>query len=245
MIYHVLNGDALKQKFPSTLKGKCIIARECLVDGPVQGKTIEEFYLTRAFYLNTTYGSLSDTKYEEEVIPELDKLKHIESNAQVYVWFEDDLFCQVNLWFIIHQLHHHNPSLRVQLIRPFTNSEYGFGVMHTQDLEKAFKTKIDLSIYPEMVKLWTAYQDNNIHLLTQIGDIYKESLPFLRLSIKAHLDRNLHKPEPGRPEKTLKRIIEELDYPGFGPVFQAFCKEESIYGFGDLQVKRLYNNLIR
>jgi len=35
--YHILNGDALKEQFPDRIKGKIIIARECLVDGNVTG----------------------------------------------------------------------------------------------------------------------------------------------------------------------------------------------------------------
>jgi hypothetical protein len=30
----------------------------------------------------------------------------------------------------------------------------------------------------------------------------------------------------------------------FGTVFQEFCKRESIYGFGDLQVKRIFDEVV-
>ena len=47
MVYHILNGDALKEQLP-TLSGEVIVFRECLVEGPVKaadeqnGKLLEE-----------------------------------------------------------------------------------------------------------------------------------------------------------------------------------------------------------
>ncbi|GJM35445.1 MAG: hypothetical protein DHS20C18_44460 [Saprospiraceae bacterium] len=41
--YHILNGDSLKEQFPENIQGEIIIARECLVDGSVKGRTLVEF----------------------------------------------------------------------------------------------------------------------------------------------------------------------------------------------------------
>ena len=48
----------------------------------------------------------------------------------------------------------------------------------------------------------------------------------------------------GRPIQSLITIMKELDTEEFGPVFREFNKRESIYGFGDLQVKRLFDEII-
>lgn len=245
MVYHILNGDALKEKFPKSLDGICIVARECLVDGPVDGDTLQELYVTRAKYLNANYNiPLNDNRYEEDVIPELEKIQNIEPGSNVYLWFEDDLFCQVNFWFIIHQLNIKPSNLNIHLIRPYEYADYGFGCMKTSDLELAFNTKISLIQYPELNKLWKLYQSNDFILMEEIGRLYKDDLPFLWPCIQAHIERNLTNHHLGRPEKTLVFIINSLNNPGFGSVFQAFCKLESIYGFGDLQVKRLYDQVI-
>ena len=50
--YHVLNGDALSAQFPEGIEGERIVARECLVDGPVGGKDLDAFFQTRAAFLN-------------------------------------------------------------------------------------------------------------------------------------------------------------------------------------------------
>jgi len=47
----------------------------------------------------------------------------------------------------------------------------------------------------------------------------------------------------GRPSQSLIRIINELNTVEFEPIFREFSKREDIYGFGDLQVKRLFNEI--
>jgi hypothetical protein len=37
--------------------------------------------------------------------------------------------------------------------------------------------------------------------------------------------------------------MEDLETDEFGPVFKEFNKRESIYGFGDLQVKRIFDEI--
>jgi len=46
-----------------------------------------------------------------------------------------------------------------------------------------------------------------------------------------------------RPVQSLKEIKEELKTDDFGIIFREFSKREAIYGFGDLQVKRLLDEL--
>ena len=55
--YHILNGDALLDFFPeSILSGEIIVARECLVDGPQDGETLETFWETRSNFIAGEYG---------------------------------------------------------------------------------------------------------------------------------------------------------------------------------------------
>ena len=43
-IYHILNGDSLKNQFPKSISGELIVARECLVDGNIQGEDIMNYF---------------------------------------------------------------------------------------------------------------------------------------------------------------------------------------------------------
>lgn len=96
-IYHVLNGDALAERFNQTgLQGEVAIMRACLIDGGLEGETLPEFLKTRAAYINKTYQGIYT-----EVTTEIDKITQAPSTSEFNLWFGYDLFCQVNLWFII------------------------------------------------------------------------------------------------------------------------------------------------
>ena len=61
--------------------------------------------------------------------------------------------------------------------------------------------------------------------------------------MKAHIERISTEENLGRPVQSLIQIMKELETEEFEPVFREFCIRESIYGFGDLQVKRLFDEI--
>lgn len=239
-VYHILNGDALKSQFPiEALSGELIVARECLVDGDVSGETLEEFFATRAKTLVDLYGPL-DQDYYEKVAPEINKTVSL-SEGEVNLWFEDDLFCQVNLWFVSSLVL--KKDVLVNLVRPTTSIQFGFGSMNQEELVSAFeqKTPITSEDLEHFASLWAAYQKRDSENLLHISNLLQPRFSFLPEAVKAQIERG-DENKPGRPEKTLLQIIEEVG-PNFKLVFPEFCKREAIYGFGDLQVKRLFDQL--
>ena len=91
--FHILNGDALKSQFPEQILGEIIVARECLVDGTVEGLSLSDLYETRWQFLNDSYGYCSREIYFSETVSEFEKVQSIPPNSEVNLWFEDDLFC--------------------------------------------------------------------------------------------------------------------------------------------------------
>jgi hypothetical protein len=71
----------------------------------------------------------------------------------------------------------------------------------------------------------------------------KTQYPFILTAVKAHTDRIPTEGNLGRPSQSLIQIMKELETDEFEPVFKEFSKRESIYGFGDLQVKRLFDEV--
>jgi hypothetical protein len=245
--YHILNGDALKAQLPKSINGDIIVARECLVDGPVEGDTFEVLYETRAQFLATAYGGEEEINYYDKAVTEFESIQKIPQNAEINLWFEDDLFCQVNLWFVLHLIKENDKKYNLYLIRPKQGSEYGFGSMNESDLLTAFqnKTKISPALFQDLSKLWRLYQQDDFDQLIQTADKLKDDFTFLLPAINAHIERVEKDGKPGRPTESLIRIIEELETDEFSPVFRAFCKKEGIYGFGDLQVKRLFDAVLK
>lgn len=55
MTVHVLNGDALLERFPDALPGERLVFRECLIEGPPESP--DGFFAAREGYLAERYGT--------------------------------------------------------------------------------------------------------------------------------------------------------------------------------------------
>lgn len=245
-VYHILNGDALKSQFPSTVKGELIVARECMVDGSVSGSTPEEVFKTRARFMCSAYPDITEQTYNDKTISEFDKMKSIPDQAEVNLWFEDDLFCQVNLWFVIYFLNFYHVRATYYLVRSSAGLALGFGGMSKEELITAFQNRQLLTpeSIDELSKFWSLFQGDYLEAMQHLAMSLASDFPFLTPAIEAHIHRIPSADFPGRPKQALIDIMKELNTTSFGKIFRAFTTRESIYGFGDLQVKRLYDELM-
>ena len=126
---HILNGDALKDNFSSDITGEIIVIRECLVDGDVSGKNLDELFKNRAKFISECYQGFSKDGYYEKVIPEIQKLESLNNDVEINLWFEDDLFCQINFWFTLDCLRKFDKINSTFLVRPEQHNKYGFSGM--------------------------------------------------------------------------------------------------------------------
>ena len=72
----------------------------------------------------------------------------------------------------------------------------------------------------------------------------KKAYPFILNAVRAHVARIPTAKDPGKPMALLSTIMIEMNTQEFGPVFQEFSKRACIYGFGDIQVKKMYDQII-
>jgi hypothetical protein len=242
--YHIVNGDALRAQFPKNITGEVIVARECLVDGDVHGDSLDEFFTTRANFFNCAYGE-NPNAYQQNVVAEFQRIQKLPANAEINLWFEDDLFCQVNFWFVSYLLANASPPHKaVYLVRPLSHSPYSFGHLSEAELQACLERKIHLNDLKTISNLWRAYQQNDMQTLIDKAQQIQTTLPFILPAVQAHIDRIPAANDPGRPIHALRTIIKELNTQEFGPIFKEFCKREAIYGFGDVQVKKLVDQII-
>ena len=237
--YHILNGDALKEQLPSTISGDIIIARECLVDGPVKASSLDDLFAVRAKFISQAYGEYTTQDYFEHSVTEFQKILSITEDAEINLWFEDDLFCQVNFWFCCNLLYQSDQQNQVYLIRPEASLQYGFGGLSKEELTEAFQNRTLLPDLDNLASLWMHYQREDHEQLLSATKGLAERYPFILPAVEAHMERVPSGGNPGRPVQALVQIINELRTNEFGTIFQEFNKRESIYGFGDLQVRRL------
>ena len=62
---------------------------------------------------------------------------------------------------------------------------------------------------------------------------------------KAFKDMNTSSIEQSRPYTALLEITKKLKPSSFGKVFVEFSQKEVVYGFGDIQVKRIFDEIVR
>jgi len=240
MTYHILNGDALAERFPKIIKGETIIMRECLVDGPIQADSLEDLFIKRASYLDETYPLGPLEKYNHFVLPELAKVLKIPAAAKIYLWFEKDVFCQVNSWFLSYLLEQHLGENEVHLVIPDSDLQLGFAGLDEHDLIIAFEqativTGVELI---ELAKLWQAYQQEDIVKMRELTNELSR-FEWVKTAVDAEIDRIVE----NAPVQILASLIDQLGSENFGTVFREFCKLASVYGYGDLMVKRLFDEI--
>lgn len=240
--YHILNGDALKAQFPKAIQGKQLVVRECMIDGDLRGKNLDEFYSTRFNFLQKEYG-VSKQDYYKKTVTQFKQIQAIPNGSAINLWFEDDLFCQVHFWFAVHLLMQNENNSTIYLIRPNIHTQYGFGGLTAKELTAIYQNKIQLTKRNLIAKLWSAYQHNETNQLLNLAQELKSIYPFILPAVNAHIARLPNEEEQNRPIQTLKAILKELKTDNFSTIYQEFQKREAIYGFGDLQVKRLLQQI--
>ena len=241
---HILNGDALASTFPTDIHGEKAIARECLVDGPVEAHSLEELWVIRNQFLTPGTSVDSVENYFNKTVPEFEKILTVSSDSRVYCWFELDLFCQVNLWFVMHLLEKHKGDTYLVLPEK-ADLRLGFAELNERQMEEHFRdakllTRNQCEI---LANLWKMFQQNHIDEAMTLSKQVSIELPFLLPAVQAWKDSIPHGDYPGKPKATIIQIMNELNTDDFGKIFREFRNRVPIYGFGDLQVKRLYDEI--
>jgi hypothetical protein len=247
MIYHVLNGDSLAYSFPATaIRGEVIVDREGLIDGDLEGDDLPAFWRTRAAFMG-----LPDDEYHRMVVSEFEKILAAPAGAEFNLWFEYDLFCQVNMWFVLSLLAGMATEKKVYLVytswlskedKHFWN---GFGPATTEQLMEAFNNRILLSEADLQFggDLWAAYKHTDLAALGRLSHLGTAAFPYVQEVVEAHIDRFPENGQTGRPERVLAAIMKN-GLTDFKIVFREFWNRESIYGFGDLQLMPLYKKVL-
>jgi hypothetical protein len=247
MIYNILNGDSLAYSFPDAkIEGDIIVVREGLIDGDLSGNNLQAFWQARARHMG-----LTETEYNNSVVKEFEKIMNAPDNSAFNLWFEYDLFCQVNMWFVISIIKSLPIKKRVFAVYTSyldrTSKQFwnGFGRANSNELNVCYADRIPLSEADINFGegLWKVYKNGNLKELTNLSKHQSLAFPYLQEVVKAHIDRFPNDGTKGRPEKVIEDIINNIST-DFNTVFTEFWHRESIYGFGDTQLRSLYDKVM-
>lgn len=240
MIFHILNGDSLSGQFPEEIPGEKVIFRECLVDGPVQADSEEVFWKIRKEFIESEF---QEADYDSYSKAEILKISEIPDDSKVYFWFEEDLFCQVNFWKACTLL----PASVHQafLVMPGNDSPYSFAHVTDESLISQWENANELNLKDIQLlqSLWGFYQNSEPEKALESASNFERKFSFLIPAINAWQQMIPNEKSEGLPKEELKRIHQELQTENFGTVFREFHKRLPIYGFGDTQVLKLWNEI--
>ena len=244
---HLLNGDHLAHQLQgATYFQTHLVFREALIVGPVASTCLDEFWRFRTEFIATSYG-VTGEEYSQKTISEIERLHSIPKDTEICLWFEDDLFCQVNLWFILNLL---SDSRKIKIYRvfppeaPTENRWKGFGSSSAATLAQAYEARVPFSFSDLALgkNLWEAYRRGDSALLAELSKSVSPCFRYLEEVCQAQVDRFSADPSQRRPEKLILELLAKGNT-DFDTLFSQFSEREGIYGFGDLQVRTLMDSL--
>jgi hypothetical protein len=240
MKLHFLPGDATVETFKqSNIDGEIAVCREALVEGDVSGETLTEFWNNRAAFIAATHGETRD-RYMQNVAGEFEKLRTVSAGDSVFLWFEYELFCQVNYWFCLSLLK--DTAAEVYRVSPIVRAEAdkwkGFGRLTADDLGSCFAAAVPLDVddIERGGALWQAFRSDDVDELRRLSESDRGAFPMLAETVAAAITKE------ERPQAIIREILDE-GVEGFDQIFEEFSKRAGVYGFGDSQVRRILESL--
>jgi len=243
MVLHIHNGDATADVAKqSPIPGEHFAWREALIEGPTPGNvTGTEWRRRRAQHLANAY-KVELEESEQELLKQEEKLESSSDYDEVVLWFEHDLFCQINMIYLLYRFSRQElgqTRLSLVCINSFAGKENfrGLGELNADELASLFPAREQVT--PEQLDLsrraWAAYSSPDPRDVQTLIQTDNSALPFLSAALKAHLRRF-------PSTRNGLGLIENrgLQFIGSGPkrfqdLFSNFSEAEPIYGLGDAQ----------
>ncbi len=250
-ILHITNGDNLTSKLKElNLPGDIITWREMLCEGKTESNVgSESFWKTRFEFLNKYY-KVSKSHFIEKTLKEYRALCNHKKENHIILWFQYDLFSQVNLLALVSWLKAHRKYAEISLICTGKENEsgklYGLNELSNDQLIKLFNHKIILSKddieYGDYV--WQLYCSNNPIRLENLSDYNNYNFKHLENSIKAHLRRFPSiKNGLNEMETAILKLAMEKKSISKSEFVNVLLKNQGVLGFGDIQFSRALSRL--
>lgn len=250
---HILNGDGTKGGFEqSGIQGHAAIWREILCEGPVASLNTSSFWEARKAFLASQYES-SDNTYENKVLTEFEKIKQFQNYQEVVLWFEHDLFCQINLigvlsWFSQQSIDQTTISI-VSLGKHEQQADfYGIGQLYPEQFPELYESrkKLNAESIQFAAQVWEAYSNTNPTLLLDLiqADQFHQ-FPYLKKALSLHLLRFPHLTNGlNETEKRLLQLIQAKPNISTKELMGTILRgDNKWWGFGDLQYFNILDDL--
>ncbi len=248
---HITNGDSFTERLKQlNLKGDIITWREMLCEGKTETNVgSESFWKTRFDFLHKNY-KITKTWFVEKTLKEYRSLCNHKQQDQIILWFEYDLFCQINMLAVLSWLKTHRRYADISLVcsgnEDDTDKYYGLSELSDEQLLKLYEKRVHLSQndieYADYV--WQLYCSDNPIRLENLIDFENYQFEYLADAIKVHLKRfPTIKNGLNELENRILRITEEEKPKSKKALLGKVLQNQGFYGFGDTQYERIVGTL--
>jgi hypothetical protein len=251
-ILHITNGDNTtnylqKLKF----SGEFITWREMLSEGKTTSDIgSETFWKTRYDFLKSSYN-ISKKKFIDYTLKEYRNLCNQKEQDEIVLWFEHDLFCQINMLAVISWLKRYRQGHQISLVCSGeikgSNKMFGLSQLNATQIKQHYKNRVTLNqddiAYADYI--WQLYcSDSPLRLETVYKFNPMSPFKYLAKAIEAHLQRFPSiKNGLNNIENTIIKTADSKDFTSKKELVSELIKNEEVYGFGDLQYDHNINTL--
>lgn len=248
---HITNGDMFTDKLRTLkLDGDIITWREMLCEGKTETNVgSESFWKTRFEFLNKNY-KVSKSWFIDKTLKEYRTLCNHKKEDNIVLWFDYDLFDQINMLAVISWLKTHRPYAEISLVSSDEEENLenllGLGQLADEQLRKSYTNRTLLTQddieYADYV--WQLYCSDNPIRLENLKDFDSFQFSHLSGAIEAHLLRFPSiRNGLNEVENNILRLARSAKPKTKLELLNTVLKNQGRYGFGDTQYERVITKL--
>jgi len=253
-ILHITNGDNTTNYLKKlNFSGSFITWRETLCEGKTTSDIgSESFWKNRFDFFKNSYN-ISKKQFIDYTLKEYRNLCKEKEQDEIVLWFEHDLFCQINMLAVISWLKRYRKGYQISLVCAGKSKGIqrmlGLSQLNAAQIKQLYKNRIELNQddIAHADYIWQLYcSDSPLRLETVNKFNPLSPFKYLASAIEAHLQR-FPSIENGlnKIENKILKIAKEQEITSKNKLISELMKGEEVYGFGDLQYEHQINSLHR
>lgn len=243
-ILHITNGDSTTNYLKSlNFSGDFITWREMLCEGKTTTDVgSENFWKNRFNFLKTSY-KISKKTFIDYTLKEYRSLCNKKESNEIVLWFEHDLFCQINMLAVLSWIKTYRKGYHISLVCSGkvegSKKLKGLSELTENQIHQHYKNRIDLTQddieYADYI--WQLYCSESP---LRLEAVYKQktSSPFYYLvaALEAHLLRFPSiKNGLNKIENRVLQTANSNNLTSKNQLIGELLKNQETFGFGDIQ----------
>ena len=248
---HILNGDSTLHSFQECgIEGDTFVWKDVLSDGPVHPEfNSKAFWEQRDQFMTATF-QLKAGQYGQEVTKPFKKVAdQLDQYQEVVLWFEYDLFCQINMIALIHWLSKLDSDLAISLVCvgkiDDSDNLYGLGEIAPEKYPEFYEKRLKLgtrefTFASDVYETYCSDQPEDLYtfILMPFPDF-----PYLADALESHFKRF---PNMATGFTEIEQKMVDLIKSGITDhrkLIGNMLRWQLYYGFGDLQYFQILERL--